>query len=97
MEFPVQIGLKCPRVPLSPCRYNILPAQLFRSPCILQRTVDEPEVEQFSSTENSELFDEVSAQLAETARKAKRKGLESKEWSIIKSLWENVVGEGGPG
>ena len=59
------------------------------------RPVDEPRVEPFSAQENMELFDQVSADLAQRFRKAKQKGVGSKEWIELVTLWENVVGNEG--
>lgn len=59
------------------------------------RPVDEPEVAPFTAEENSKLFDDVSAVLSESARKARRQGEKSKAWGNLETLWDNVVGEGG--
>ena len=59
------------------------------------RPVDEPEVTPFTAEENSKLFDDVSAVLSETSRKARGQGEGSKAWQNLEKLWSNVVEEGG--
>ena len=59
------------------------------------RPVDEPVVAPFSAEENAQLFDQVSADLAQRSRRARQKGEQSQEWTELTKLWENVVGPDG--
>ena len=55
------------------------------------RPVDEPHVEPFTAEENSEMFDEVSAVLSETARKARQRGDDSKAWKNIETYSKDAT------
>ena len=59
------------------------------------RPVDEPSVEPFSTEENSQMFDQVAADLAQRFRRARQQGGHSKEWKELTTLWVNVIGPEG--
>jgi hypothetical protein len=59
------------------------------------RPVDEPDVAPFSAEENSQMFDQVAADLAQRFRRAGQKGVQSEEWQELATLWRNVVGPEG--